>query len=131
MKKQITFAVIALFMIAGFSSCQKDEQTSLKKDIIGTWKVAKIETTVQGAATETYIGVASDTFEFRNNEQDEVIVNLKSQSFIGTFVVMEGNLLNLNYGGKLYTTTVTTVTGNKLEFSGTVDKSSIKFYLTR
>ncbi|MDR6784432.1 lipocalin family protein [Pedobacter africanus] len=131
MKKQITLAATLLLMVIGFSSCQKEEQTSLKKDIIGTWKVAKIETTVQGSATETYTGVASDTFEFRNNEQDEVIVNLKSQSFIGTYVVMEGKALNLSYGGKLYTTTVTTVTGNKLEFSGSVDKSSIKFYLTR
>lgn len=133
MKKQITLAATLLLMLVGFSSCQKEEQTSLKKDLVGTWKVAKIETTVQGSATVTYTGVASDSFEFRNNEQDEVIVNLESKSYIGTFVVMEGNALNLNYGGKLYTTTVTTISGNKLEFSGNVDnpKASIKFYLTK
>lgn len=135
MKKQITFAVTLLFILTGATSCQKDSETSLKKDISGKWLVTKIETTVQGSAMETYTGVSSDYFEFRNNEEDEVVINLKANNYIGNYVVLDGQLLNITYGGKLHKANVTTISANKLEFSGTVEGSSPtiteKYYLTK
>jgi hypothetical protein len=135
MKKQITFAVTLLLIVVAAAGCQKDEETSLKKDLTGKWLVAKIETTIQGSATVTYTGVSSDYFEFRNNEEDEVVINLNASNYIGNYVVLDGDLLNVSYNGKLRTTKVTTISATKLEFSGTVEGSSPavteKYYLTR
>ena len=135
MKTQITFAVTLLLIVATAVGCQKDEETSLKKDMTGKWLVAKIETTIQGSATVIYTGLPSDYFEFRNNEEDEVVINLNATNYIGNYVVLEGDLLNIHYNGKLRTTHVNTISANKLEFSGTVEGSSPtvteKYYLTR
>lgn len=135
MKKQLTFVLTLCLVIVGLSSCQKDEQTSNKKNMIGKWQIAKIETTVTGTPLVTYTGLAADYFEFRNNEEDEVVVSLKGNNHIGTYAVLEGTAFNLNYGGKLYTAQVNTLTNNKLEFTANVEgatvKTTEKYYLTR
>ncbi|MBB5440016.1 hypothetical protein HDC92_003714 [Pedobacter sp. AK017] len=135
MRKQITFALTLLLIVTGISACQKDEDTSNKKNMTGKWQVAKIETSVAGAELVTYTGVSSDYLEFRNNEEDEVVVNLKGNNYIGTYAVLQGTGLNISYGGKLYTAQVNTLTANKLEFTANVEgatvKTTEKYYLTR
>lgn len=135
MRKQITFALTLLLIVIGIGACQKDEDTSNKKNMTGKWQVAKIETSVAGAELVTYTGISSDYLEFRNNEEDEVVVNLKGNNYIGTYAVLQGTGLNITYGGKLYTAQVTTLTANKLEFTANVEgatvKTTEKYYLTR
>lgn len=135
MRRQITFALTLLLIVSGITACQKEEQTSNKKNMIGKWQLAKIETTIAGSAMVTYTGVASDYFEFRNNEEDEVVINLKSNSHIGTFTVLDGTGVNINYGGKLYISQINALTPNKLEFTadvqGATPKTTEKYYLTR
>lgn len=135
MKKQITFITTLLFILAGVTGCQKDEDTSAKKDIFGKWQVAKIETTILGSATVIYTGISSDYIEFRNNEQDEVLVSLNSNNYIGNYVVLENDGLNLSYNNKTRISKITTITDKKLEFTATVEGSTPqtteKYYLTR
>ncbi|WP_084289580.1 hypothetical protein [Pedobacter nyackensis] len=135
MKKQITLVVAFLLIIASVSSCKKEEADSIKKNIVGRWKVAKIETTIAGSATVTYTGVASDFFEFRNNEENEVVISLNSNSYIGTYVVVVGERLNLTYNGKTRDAQVTSSSGSKLEFTATVQgatpQTTEKYYLIK
>lgn len=135
MKKQITFLTALLFMLAVITGCQKDEETSLKKDIFGKWQVAKIETTISGSATVIYTGTQSDYIEFRNNEQDEALVSLNSNNYIGNYVVLENDGLNLSYNNKTRISRITTITNNKLEFTasveGSIPQTTEKYYLTR
>jgi hypothetical protein len=135
MKKQITFITMLLFLLAGVTGCQKDEETSAKTDIFGKWQVAKIETTIAGAATVVYTGISSDYIEFRNNEQDEVILSLNSSNYIGNYVILDNDGLNLNYNNKTRVSKITTITDKKLEFTATVEGSTPqtteKYYLIR
>lgn len=135
MKKQITFAFIALFILTGLSSCQKDGGSEVVKGIVGQWKVSKIEKTVAGAAMETYTGLPADYVEFRRTQEDELYVNLNGINYVGTYVVLEGKLLNFTYNGKLRTSKITTLSDNMLEFTAKVDGEAIetteKYYLTR
>lgn len=135
MKKQITFLTALLIIFACVTGCQKDEETGLKKDIFGKWQVAKIETTISGSATIIYTGTQSDYIEFRNNEQDEALVSLNSNNYIGNYVVLENDGLNLHYNNKTRVSKITTITDKKLEFTATVEGSipqtTEKYYLTR
>lgn len=135
MKKQTTFITALLFLLASITGCQKDEETSIKKDIFGKWQVAKIETTIAGAATVVYTGVSSDYIEFRNNEQDEAIVSFNSNNYLGNYVVINNDGLNLNYNNKTRVSKITTLTNKKLEFTATVEGSTPqtteKYYLIR
>ena len=135
MKKQITFIIALLFIFAGLTGCQKDENTSAKKDIFGKWQIAKIETTISGSVTVTYTGVSSDYIEFRNNEQDEAIVSFNSNNYIGNYVVLDNDGLNLSYNNKTRISKITTITDKKLEFTATVEGSTPqtteKYYLIR
>jgi hypothetical protein len=135
MKRQITFAVTLFLLFAGLTGCQKDEQTSNKKNITGKWLVAKIETTVAGSAMVSYTGISSDYFEFRNNEEDEVVVSINGSNYVGSYVVLEGEGLNISYGGKLYNAKINTLTANKLEFTadvkGETPAKTEKYYLTK
>nr|WP_121270980.1 lipocalin family protein [Pedobacter schmidteae] len=135
MRKQITFAISLFILTAGITSCQKDKETSTKKDVAGKWQVVKIETTVAGAPVVTYTGVAADYFEFRNNEEDEVVVNYNGSNYIGTYVVMDNKLINLSYNGKLRTAQITTISASQLEFTANVEgatvKTTEKFYFKR
>jgi hypothetical protein len=135
MKRQITLAVTLLLIIAGITSCKKERTDTVKKNIVGRWKVAKIETTVLGSATVTYTGVASDYFEFRNNEENEVIINLNSNSYIGKYVVVVGEHLKITYNGKTRDAQVTSSSESKLEFTANVEgatpQTTEKYYLTK
>ena len=135
MKKQITFITMLLFILATVTGCQKDEDTSVKKDIFGKWQIAKIETTISGSVTVTYTGVSSDYIEFRNNEQDEAIVSFNSNNYIGNYIVLENDGLNLSYNNKTRISKITTITDKKLEFTATVEGSTPqtteKYYLIR
>ena len=137
MKKKLTFIAVFLLVIAGFSACKKDavDGKPLKIRMIGKWQVTKIETTVGTGATTTYTGVAADYFDFRNNESDEVEVNLANNRNTGNYAVLINQSFNLNVSGELVFCTVTAVNDNLLEFTGTVDKASVtttrKYYLKR
>jgi len=131
MKKQITLAL--LLVISALSACKKAEGTHV--DIVGTWKVAKVETAIAGSAVVTYTGTSSDYFEFRGNKENEVVVNLNSNSSIGTYYVLVSNGLKITYGGKSRNGDITTISDNKLEFTVTVDgatpQTTEKYYLTK
>lgn len=131
MKTQITIALLLLTL--GFVSCKKDEGTHV--DIVGKWQVTKVETTVAGTAAVTYTGVPADYFEFRRNEENEVVVNLNSVSSIGNYYVLINNGLKLSYNGKARSGEITTISENKLEFTVTVDGATPqtieKYYFTK
>lgn len=137
MKKQFTLVALLFLIISGISACKKDEVDgkSLKTRMIGRWKVKKIETTVGSTPTTTYNGVDADYLDFRNNENDEVEVNLAGNRVTGNYAVLINQTFNLNVSGEVTFCTVTNVNDNLLEFSGTISKSSgntgKKYYLYR
>lgn len=138
MKKQITLVAMALLIITGIGAgCKKETgaDAPLKAKIEGKWQIAKIETSIGGAPMQTYNGVAADFFEFRNNESDQVEVNIGAERILGTYAVLTTNNMNLSLSGKLLNAAVSTITDNKLEFTATVNGSSPqetrKYFLTR
>lgn len=135
MKKQITFAITTLLILTGLSSCQKDGGNGTVNMVAGQWKVSKVETTVAGSTTVTYTGLAADYVEFRRNEENEAIVNLNGSNYIGTYVILEGKLLNIVYNGKLRKGKITNVSASNLDITATVDgatpETTEKYYLTR
>ncbi|EDM34595.1 hypothetical protein PBAL39_23978 [Pedobacter sp. BAL39] len=135
MKQQITFALTLFLMIAGFSSCKKEDQNSNKSKLTGTWKVSRIETMAPGTETTNYTGVSSDSFEFRSNDEDEVVANLKSTSSVGNYTVLEGTGLNMTIFGKVIVGDISTITDTDLVYRGTVQGSSPviteTYYFTR
>lgn len=135
MKKQITFAIGLLLILANLTACKKDEGTKLRDNIVGRWQVAKVETSVAGSSTVTYTGVQSDYFEFRNNEANEVVINFNGINTTGVYYVLVGERMNITYNGKLRVAQITTGTANKLEFTANVEgvtpQTTEKYYLTR
>lgn len=135
MKKQITLAITTLLIFTGLSSCQKDGGNETVNLVAGQWKVSKVETTVAGSTTVTYTGLAADYVEFRRNEENEAIVNLNGSNYIGTYVILEGKLLNIVYNGKLRKGKITNVSASNLDITATVDgatpETTEKYYLTR
>jgi hypothetical protein len=138
MKKQITLVAMVLLIIAGIGTgCKKETgaERSLKKKIEGKWQVAKVETTIEGAPMESYTGVAADFFEFRNDENDQVEVNIGTERTLGTYAVLVTANINLLLSGKLLNAEVNTITDNKFEFTATVNgaspKETRKYFLTR
>ncbi|MEQ7800153.1 lipocalin family protein [Pedobacter sp. ASV1-7] len=131
MKTQITIAL--LLIVSAFTACKKEKGNQV--DIAGKWQVTKVETSVAGAATETYTGIASDSFEFRRNEENEMVVSLKSVNTIGVYYILLNDDIKFAFGGKNYAGKITTLTANKLEFNGVVEGSSPvvteKYYLTK
>lgn len=134
MKKQITLAITTLLIITGLASCQKDGGNEVVNIVAGQWKVSKIETTTAGTTT-TYTGVTADYFEFRRNEENELVVNLNGANYLGTYVLLEGKLLNIVYQGKLRKGKITNISASNLEFTTTVDGEAVetteKYYFTR
>jgi hypothetical protein len=126
MKKQLTVISLLLLLITGISACKKDavDGKSLKTRMIGKWHVKKIETTVGSAATTIYTGVDADYIDFRNNDNDEVEVNIAGNRLSGNYAVLINQTFNLNVSGEVTFCTVTNVNDNLLEFSGTISKSS-------
>ena len=133
--KPLTMKYLCFLLLIGasFTACKKEEGAHV--DIIGKWKVSKTETTVAGTATVTYTGVAADSFEFRSNDGNEMVVNLNGASSIGSYYVLDNNNLRFNYNGKTRVGTITTLSESKLEFTGTVEgttpQTTEKYYLTK
>lgn len=138
MKKQITLSVVTLLMIAGIATgCKKEEGAAkpLKKKIEGKWQLTKKETTTAGAATVTYTGVSTDYFQFRSETEDQVEAKIGADNYVGTYVALATDDLNIILSGKLLNCVVNNITDNVFEFTGTVSSSSPKvtekYYLSR
>jgi hypothetical protein len=138
MKKQITLVAMVLLIIAGIGAgCKKETgaERPLKTKIQGKWQLAKVETTIEGTPMTSYTGVAADFFEFRNDENDQVEVNIGTERTLGTYAVLVTPEINLLLSGKLLNAAVNTITDNKFEFTATVNGSSPKetrkYFLTR
>lgn len=138
MKKQITLAVMVLFIVAGtLTGCKKEtgEAAPLKKKIEGRWQVAKVETTVEGNEMAVYTGVSGDFFEFRGDENDQMEFNIGSDRALGNYVVLASDDINLSFSGKLFNCDVHTITDNQLEFTarsnGVSPVETRKYFLTR
>ena len=97
--------------------------------------MAKVETTIEGTQMTSYTGVAADFFEFRNDENDQVEVNIGTERTLGNYAVLVTPEINLLLSGKLLNAAVSTITDNKFEFTATVNGSSPKeirkYFLTR
>ncbi|WGQ12264.1 hypothetical protein QG516_11515 [Pedobacter gandavensis] len=138
MKKQLTYAAILLFFMAGIATgCKKETGADrpLKKKIEGKWQVAKVETTIEGTAMTTYTGIPTDFFEFRTDDNDQVEVSIGAQRTLGTYATLANGDLTLSLSGKILKSAVNTITDNKFEFTATVEGSSPKevrkYYLSR
>ncbi|MBB2151653.1 hypothetical protein [Pedobacter gandavensis] len=138
MKKQLTFATMLLFIIAGITTgCKKEsgESRTLKKKIEGKWLVSKIESKVEGGETKVYTGLAADFIEFRNDENDQLDVNINGKRNLGSYAVLATDGLEISIPGEQLSCNVTTVNDSTLEFSATVELSkpqeTRKYYLHR
>ncbi|WP_316751031.1 hypothetical protein [Pedobacter gandavensis] len=129
MKKQLTFVTMLLFMIAGIATgCKKDDADSgsLKKKIEGKWLVSKIETTIGTGAATTYVGLPTDYMEFRNDENDQLDVNIGADRSLGSYAVLATDDINMSFSGKVLHSSVNSITGSTFEFTATVEGSSPK-----
>ncbi|TKC07940.1 hypothetical protein FA048_12300 [Pedobacter polaris] len=137
MKKQLLFAGTILLFVASFTSCKKQDEATkpLKSKMIGKWQVNKIDITTAGAETVTKTYAASDYMDFKNNETDDVELSLGAERSLGTFNVTVGDVIYLNFTAKDLDCTLTTITENKFQFTGTVVGSNPKitetYYLSR
>lgn len=125
MKKHLLAAVF-LFVLTGIAGCKKDSLDKAKTDLIGQWQISKIEPI---SVTEPVI--AGDYFDFKEGEDDIVERRLSGNLQSGTYAVTAGRGLNMTIGGKLYTCTVTTLDGNKLEFTAVEGSTTQKIFLKR
>lgn len=138
MKRQITLAVMFLFIIAGVvTGCKKEvgEDRPLKKKITGKWQIEKREVTTAGAAPEITIGTATDYVDFKDNADDQVEINVGTAHALGGYVVFVDNTFNISISGKLLKCVVNNISDNKFEFTGTRDGTNPaeteKYTLTR
>ncbi|WP_432714685.1 hypothetical protein [Pedobacter sp.] len=137
------FAIVALFLtIATVSSCKKEDTDTLKAKIAGRWQVNKVERKTYDAngsavvSTITTPYTTTDYIDFKNNENDELEINLGSGNRVmGNYVVLMGNDFNISLSNKLLYCTTDVLNENTFQFTGTVDQSSPKvtetYYLQR
>ncbi|WP_316840552.1 lipocalin family protein [Pedobacter gandavensis] len=138
MKKQLTLLTMLFLVIAGITAgCKKETGAArpLKKKIEGKWQVTKIETSIGGVASAPYTGLPADYFEFRNNENDQVEVEINGLRTLGTYATLANDDLNLSLSGKVFNCVVNTITDNSFEFTATQQESNPKevkkYYLRR
>ncbi|MET3114795.1 uncharacterized lipoprotein YehR (DUF1307 family) [Pedobacter sp. CG_S7] len=136
-------AIVALFLaVALFSACKKEDSDTFKVKISGRWKVNKIEkktydangTTVASSSTTPYTD--TDYIDFKNNENDELEINLGSGNRVmGNYVVLMGQSFNISLSDKLLYCNADMLNETTFQFTATVDKSSPKvtetYYLKR
>ena len=127
-----------LFIIAGIATgCKKEvgENRSLKKKMLGKWQLEKLEITTAGADPVITVGTATDYVDFKDNEDDQIEMNVGTTHSLGTYATLADNTFNVSISGKLLQCVVNSITDNKLEFTGTRDKSNPtvteKYTLTR
>ncbi len=138
MKTKI-IAILALFLtIALLTACKKEDQNSFRSKITGRWKVNKIEkrNVASGAVTESINYTAAEYIDFKNNENDEVELNLgNGNQVIGNYVVIKGQSFNISFSNKLLYCTADELTGNTFKFTANVGKNNAEvtetYYLSR
>ncbi len=142
MKTKLFTVAALLLTIVFISSCKKEDTDTFKSKISGRWQVSKIErkvyasdgTTVASMTTTPY--TTADYVDFKNNENDELEINLGSGNrVIGNYVVLFGQSFNISLSNKLLYCDTDNLSGNTFQFTGTVDQSNPKvtetYYLQR
>ncbi|WP_316735886.1 lipocalin family protein [Pedobacter aquatilis] len=134
MKKQFTMFCLFLLTATAIFSCKKDD-SSLKARIIGKWTVNKIEVSgnTNAALNGTFNYTVNDYIDFKANDDDQVELSLNSQRTIGTYTASLGNDFVMAFPEGMSYSTVSTLTGNQLQFTAKIDKTNIVkvYYLTR
>ena len=138
--KLFTFAAL-LLTIVFISSCKKEDTNSFRSKITGRWQLNKIERRVYKAdgtvaSTITTPYTSSDYIDFKNNENDELEMNLGAGNrFMGNYVVLFGQTFNISLSNKLLYCDTDNLTDNTFQFTGTVDQANPKvtetYYLQR
>ena len=138
MKKQVLLAGIVLLVITSFASCKKEfEKNTLRGKIAGKWAVNKIEVATAGGTTVTTNYTANDYIDFKDTESDDFEWSLGTDNRqIGAWTTLsDGISLYLDFSNKDLDCKVTSITDNKLQFTGTVVGSTPKvtetYYLSR
>lgn len=142
MKRKL-FAVAALLVIiASIAACKKEDTNTFKAKISGRWQVTKVERKTYDSSGATVVSTVttpyttSDYMDFKNNENDEVELNLGTGNrIVGNYVIMMGSSFNISLSSKLLYCSSDNLSDTAFQFTGTVDKSSPKvtetYYLTR
>ncbi|MBB2143888.1 hypothetical protein GM921_00190 [Pedobacter sp. LMG 31464] len=137
MKKRLVLAGTILLFIAGFSACKKQDEATkpLRAKMVGKWQVNKIDVTTAGSATITTTYAATDYLDFKDNESDDFELGLGSNRSVGTFGARVGDEFYMDFSSKDLDCTVSAITTNKFQFTGTVVGSNPKvtetYYLSR
>ena len=133
-------AFLCLLTVA--SACKKEDSASIKPDMVGRWQIERIETRTYDASGTSVESTASipfqptDYVDFKNNQNDEVEMNLgDGNRLVGNYVVLMGSSFNISLSNKLLYCNTENLTDNAFRFTGTVDKSNPKvtetYYLVR
>jgi hypothetical protein len=136
------FTVAALLLTVVFiSSCKKEDTDSLRSKIAGRWQINKIETKTYAAngtitSTKTVGYTTADYMDFKNNENDELEINLGAGNRVmGNYVVLFGQSFNISLSNKLLYCDTDNLTETTFQFTGTVDQANPKvtetYYLQR
>lgn len=141
MKKQLFLASMILLFVAAFTACKKqDEETKpIREKMIGKWQVNKIDVTtyVEGSTPSTVSTTyaSTDYIDFKNNESDDFELSLGNTRSVGSFSSSVDNSIYLDFPSKDLDCTVTTISPNQFQFTGTVVGSNPKitetYYLSR
>ena len=142
MKTKLFTVAALLLTIVFISSCKKEDTDSLRSKILGRWQISKIETKSYAAngttitSTRTVDYTTADYMDFKNNENDELEINLGSGNRVmGNYVVLFGQSFNISLSNKLLYCDTDNLTETTFQFTGTVDQSNPKvtetYYLQR
>jgi hypothetical protein len=142
MKTKLFTVAALLLTIVFISSCKKEDTDSFRSKITGRWQISKIETKTYGADGTTVVSTrtipysTADYIDFKNNENDELEINLGSGNrVIGNYVVLFGQSFNISLSNKLLYCDTDNLSETSFQFTGTVDQSNPKvtetYYLQR
>lgn len=133
MKTKLLALTAFLLVIAFIPGCKKEDSDTLKAKMTGRWQVSKVERKVYEADGTTVASTTSvpytpaDYMDFKNNENDELELNLGSGNrIVGNYIVLLGNDFNISLSDKLLYCNTEVLDDNTFQFTGTVDKSSPK-----
>ncbi|MGM9475111.1 hypothetical protein ACS5PU_01725 [Pedobacter sp. GSP4] len=142
MKRQITLLSLLLIVTSTIISCKKDD-TSLKAQMLGRWKLNRIVTTGYTAEEmlkdpkkingDVTYGTTSDYVDYKANNDDQVELSLSGNRTIGTYIIIYSDQFSMDINDGMNYCKVNSISGSQFQFTAKIDKTNVTkvYYLSR
>jgi hypothetical protein len=142
MKRQITILSLFLLIASSIVSCKKDD-TSLKAQMIGKWKLNRIVTTGYTAEDtlkdpkkingDVTYGTTSDYVDFKSNNDDQVELSLSGNRTIGTYLIIYSDQFSMDINDGMNYCKINSISTSQLQFTAKIDKTNVTkvYYLSK